>query len=72
MKQHVREGSIKHHLQLVHNKNLEIEKWLNHMVIIGKKNFRKELVILESILIKTKRPIINIQTENFHTILQIF
>ena len=34
MKQHVREGSIKHHLQLVHNKNLEIEKCLKNTVII--------------------------------------
>ena len=55
--------------KLVHNKNLEIEKCLNNMVIIGKKNCRKELIILESI--KTKRPIINIQTENFLTILKI-
>ena len=37
-----------------------------------KENFRKEFVILESILITTKRPTINIQTENFYTILQIF
>ena len=72
LKQHIREGSIKQHMKTVHNKNLEIEKCLNNTVIIGKKRCRKELVILESILIKTKRPIINIQTENFHTILQIF
>ena len=48
MQQHVREGSIKQHMQLVHNKNIEIENCLNNTVIIGKKNCRKELVILES------------------------
>ena len=37
------EGSIKQHMQLVHNKNLEIGKFLNNTVIIGKKNCRKEL-----------------------------
>ena len=67
MKQHARESSLKQYMQLVHNKNMEIEKCLNSTAIIEKKNSRKELVILESILIKkTKRPIINIQTKNFH------
>ena len=45
MKHHVREGSIWQHMQLVHNKNLEILKCLNNKVIIGEKSFRKELVI---------------------------
>ena len=37
-----------------------------------KKNCIKELIILESILLKRKTPIINIETENSYTILQIF
>ena len=58
-------------MQLVYNKNLEIEKCVNKPGIIRKKNYRKENSILESILIKRKRPTINIQTEKFYAILQI-
>ena len=54
-----------------HNKNFIIKKCLKNEVVIEKKNFRKELIILEFILIKTKRPMKSIQNENFHIILQI-
>ena len=42
-------------MQLVHNKNIEIEKCLNKTIIIGKKTCGKELIIFESILIKEER-----------------
>ena len=51
-----------------HNKNFIIKKCLKNEVVIEKKNFRKELIILEFIQIKRKRSIINIETENFYTV----
>ena len=72
MKQHTREGSIKRHMKEQHNKNLDLETCINNTKIIGNNNNRRELIILESLLIKQKRPLINIQTDKFDTVLKIF
>ena len=50
MKQHTREGSIKRHMEEENNKNLDI--CIENTNIIGRNNNRKELLILESLLIK--------------------
>ena len=55
-----------------HDKNIDIETCMENSKIIGRKNNRRELIVLESILIKQKRPIINIQTDKFDTVLKIF
>ena len=72
MKQHTREGSIKRHMKEKHDKDVDIETCANNTKIIGRNNNRRELIVLESILIKQKRPIINIQTDKFETVLKIF
>ena len=67
MKHHVRESSIKQHMQLFHDKNIEILKMFEQQgnFIMGKKNYKKKLIFLKSILRKRNRLIIKFQTENF-------
>ena len=69
--QHTYKGSIKDHA-LHHNKELNLEYCINNTKIIAKNNNRQELIILEALLIKQKKPLINIQTDNFSTVLNIF
>ena len=71
LQQHTYKGSIKDHV-LQHNKVLNLEHCINNTEIIAKNNNRQELIILEALLIKQKKPLINIQTDNFSTVLNIF
>ena len=71
LQQHTYKGSIKDHA-LQHNKVLNLEHCINNTEIIAMNNNRQELIILEALLIKQKKPLINIQTDNFSTVLNIF
>ena len=54
------------------NKEKECNTINNNLEIIRNKIVRKDLYILESLLIKQRKAFINVQTNNFETILKIF
>ena len=55
-----------------HNKEIHYNTINDNLEIIGSKIDRKDLHILESLLIKQRKPFINVQINNFETILKIF
>ena len=55
-----------------HNKEIDYDTINKNLKIIGNKTNRKDLYILESLFIKQRKPLINVQTNNFDTELKIF
>ena len=72
LQQHHYNGSIKEHMRKEHEINVNVNYLKENTTIIGKKNTKQELLYLEALLIKQKNPKINIQSENFTSVLKIF
>ena len=68
-KQH---SSIKKHHRDAHNTNITGSQMTPNVRIIATNHTRQDLIILEALLIKQNKPIINIQTGDFNRILKIF
>ena len=68
-KQH---SSIKKHYKETHNCNITGSQILPNIKILAKLSGKADLIILEALLIKPQRPMINIQTEDFNRVLKIF
>ena len=49
-----------------------ILRLINNNLINFNKTYRKDLYILESLLIKQEKSLINVQTNNFDTVLKSF
>ena len=68
-KQH---SSIKKHYKGTHNCNITGSQILPNIKILAKLFGKADLMILEALLIKQQRPMINIQAEDFNRVLKIF
>ena len=68
-KQH---SSIKKHFRQTHNKNITGSQMLPKVKILKNCNKKEDLIILEALMIKENRPIINTQTDDFNRTLKIF
>ena len=51
-----------------HNKEIDCDTINNNLKIIGNKTDRKDLYTLESLFIKQRKPLINLQTNYFDTV----
>lgn len=70
--QHYNNGAIKYHFELKHKTRPTIHNILDNMKILRKINKRDELLLHEALLIKERKPIINLQTNNFTKTLTLF
>lgn len=68
-KQHT---SIKKHFRDTHNKNITGSQMTPNVKIITACHNKEDLILLEALLIKEHRPIINTQADDFNKILKIF
>ena len=68
-KQH---ASIKKHYKAVHHRNIPGSQMLPNVSVLTTTHDRRDLVLLEFILIKQHNNLINIQTEDFDNSLKIF
>ena len=71
LQQHTYKGAIKDHA-LRHNRVLDLNHCTTNTQVIGRNNSKQEIIILEALLIKQRKPLINIQSENFNTTLNFF
>ena len=69
IKQH---SSIKRHHKETHLENITGSMILPDISILAKTSNKIDLIILEALLIKQHKPIINIQTDDFNRTLNIF
>ena len=69
IKQH---SSIKRHHRETHLENITGSRILPDISILAKTSNKIDLIILEALLIKQYKPVINIQTDNFNRTLNIF
>lgn len=69
MKQH---SSIKRHHKEVHQTNITGTKMLENVTVMTKLHNKRDLIIMEALLIKQHKPIINIQTDDFNRTLKVF
>ena len=72
MVRHVQAGSIKRHLEDVHNIKPSKTQLLDNTVILTQCNSRQKLYIKEALLILQNNPIINKQYDNFSNILKLY
>lgn len=69
LKQHT---SIKRHYREEHNINITGSQMINNTNTLIQLHNKQDLIIMEALLIKQHKPIINIQTEDFNRTLKIF
>ena len=69
VKQHT---SIKRHHKEKHGENITGSQIIPKIKILAKLNNKTDLCIMEALLIKQEKPIINIQTDDFNRTLKIF
>ena len=69
---HLQSGTIKEHTRDEHGINLKREDLVNNTKILKKENDNNRLHILEAILIRKKKPVINIQNTGNIRILKLF
>jgi hypothetical protein len=69
---HVQSGSIRLHNKTVHSTKPLTRKLLESTAVLYRANNKQDLTIAESLLIKQKKPILNIQDDCFRRILAIF
>ena len=69
MKQH---AAIKKNYREIHNRNIAGSQMKNSIKRITKLNNRIDLGIMEALLIKEEKPIINIQANHFDRTIKIF
>ena len=69
MKQH---ASIKKHHRIVHNRNITGSQITPNVSTLATMHDRRDLTVLEALLIRQNNPIINIQTGDFNRTLKIF
>ena len=72
MRQHSYSGAIRKHHEEVHNKRIKYDDIIQSTSILQRLKTRSDLLIMEAILIKERRPIINLKDEGKTRILQIF
>jgi len=68
-KQHT---AIKKHYQQVHGTNITGSQMQTNVTILATEHNKQDLAILEALLIQQRRPLINIQTDDFNNTLKIF
>ena len=64
--------SIKEHLSIVHDRRYVAREVLQSVDVIGRGNYREELLILEALLIKQHKPTLNRQEEGRDRVLNVF
>lgn len=65
-------ASIKRHHRELHNENITGSQMLPNVTIIATNHNNQELHLLEALLIKEHKPLINIQCGDFDRTLKIF
>lgn len=65
-------GSIKNHNKTAHQKKICTKELLESTTILRKESNKEELMIAEALLIKEKKPTINLQNDGFQRTLLIF
>ena len=68
-KQH---ASIKKHYATTHNRNITGSEMLKNVSALAWEHEKKDLLILEALLIKVHNPPINRQCEDFNRVLKVF
>jgi len=64
--------SIKKHHREHHDSNITGKHMLPNVTVLQKCNDRRDLIIMEALMIKEFKPVINIQTDDFNRTLKIF
>ena len=72
IKERTKHSSIKKHYKETHNCNITGSQILPNIKILDKLSGEADLMILEALLIKQQRPMINMQAEDFNRVLKIF
>ena len=72
MRQHSYSGAIRKHHEEVHQKRVKYDEIILNTSILQRLRTRDDLLIMEAILIKEHRPIINLKDEGITKILKIF
>lgn len=72
MKQHSYNGAIRKHHEEVHQIRIKYDEIIKNTSILEKLNNRNDLIVMEAILIKKGRPIINLKDEGITRVLRIF
>jgi len=65
-------NSIKKHYRDHHNSNITGKQMIPNVSILRRCNDRRDLIILEALMIKEFKPVINIQADDFNRTLKIF
>ena len=68
-KQH---ASIKKHYATTHNRNITGSEMIRNVSVLAREREKKDLLILEALLIKDHNPPINRQCEDFNRVLKVF
>jgi hypothetical protein len=72
MKQHSYSGAIRKHHEDEHNVRIKYGEIITNTSILQRSSSRNDLLIMEALLIKERRPIINLKDEGRTRILRIF
>ena len=71
-KRTIQHSSIKKHYKETHNCNISGSQIQQNIKILAKLSGKADVMILEALLIKQLRPMINIQAEDFNRVSKIF
>lgn len=70
--QHYNNGAIKYHYESKHKTRPTFQNIIDNMKILKTFHKRDDLMLYEALLIKERKPIINLQTNNFTRTLKLF